>query len=142
MGNSVNSNDANYRWYARNTSSVGSYPANGFGLYDICGNVWEWCLDYYVSKFYSYSPIRNPLSGYIKPNDDIDVIDKSEDENVFTTNFLTNVAYFMERNTVRVLRGGSFSAKTLDLRVSNRNSLPPDRRDTNIGFRCVRSKSL
>ena len=40
---------------------VGSYPANGYGLYDLAGNVWEWCADWYGSDYYSKSPAKNPL---------------------------------------------------------------------------------
>lgn len=45
------------------TAPVGSYAANGYGLYDMAGNVAEWCLDEYNSVFYSVSSAYNPLSG-------------------------------------------------------------------------------
>jgi formylglycine-generating enzyme required for sulfatase activity len=42
------------------TSPVGSFSANGFGVYDMTGNVWEWCNDRYSSVYYSSSPPNNP----------------------------------------------------------------------------------
>lgn len=42
------------------TSLVGNYASNGYGLHDLAGNVWEWTADWYGETYYSNSPASNP----------------------------------------------------------------------------------
>ena len=44
----------------RGTRPTGTYQPNGFGLYDVCGNVWEWVSDWYTADYYGSGETRDP----------------------------------------------------------------------------------
>jgi len=55
----------NYAWFLNNSEGK-VYPTkqklpNAFGLYDVYGNEWEWCHDYYDENYYTQSPSENPI---------------------------------------------------------------------------------
>ncbi len=117
-GDTIDTPQANYGWNIGDTTAGGAYAANGYGLYDMAGNVFEWCLDTYLDNFYDTSPAQNPLSG------DSTVIDT-----------------YITIDSQRVLRGGSWFYSASVVRVSNRDYSFPMSTGGDLGFRCVKSVS-
>ena len=116
-GNSIDANKANFGKNLGGTTSVGKYSANGYGLYDMVGNLFEWCLDKWDSSFYASASRNNPVSdGSIE-------------------NIIDN---FTKSKALRVVRGGSWHSPVQHLRVANRNADTPKLTTSIIGFRCVK----
>ena len=63
FGNSESKLDK-YAWYDKNAGGkprpVGGKQPNPWGLYDMCGNLWQWCNDFYQVDYYQQSPKENP----------------------------------------------------------------------------------
>jgi formylglycine-generating enzyme required for sulfatase activity len=100
------------------TAPVKSFPPNAYGLYDMAGNVWEWCADWYRADYYASSPKNNPQG----PESSIDPEGRGEPK--------------------RVQRGGSFLCSDnycIRYRAGSRGQGAPDTGLSHTGFRCVRS---
>lgn len=105
------------------TAPVGSYPANGFGLYDLIGNVWEWTSDYYTPRHLRLSD---------KP------VDAGKRANLLATASAQPEFPAIAR---RVLKGGSHLCSPdycLRFRPAARSPQAEDTGMSHIGFRCVR----
>jgi formylglycine-generating enzyme required for sulfatase activity len=60
FGNKLTARQANFGNSLGRTCKVGSYPPNEWGLYDMHGNVFEWCQDNFSATYYADSPLRDP----------------------------------------------------------------------------------
>lgn len=102
---------------------VKSFKANGYGLYDMAGNVWEWCNDLYNDKY--YASINKP-AGVSDPQGPAKSFDPEE-------------PYAIKR----VIRGGSFlcnDSYCSGYRVARRMKSTEDSGMEHVGFRCVQDR--
>ena len=105
--------------------AVAQYPANDYGLYDMAGNVYEWCLDAYDGHFYDTFPLngvaRNPLSGG------------------HSVKWLMNEVTVIGPQSYRVVRGGAWDDWISFVQVGRRSNNLITRGGVDpIGFRCVK----
>ena len=111
-GDEITHDDANYsgtggkdKW--DRCAPVGSFEPNGYGLYDMAGNVWEWCADWYDEDYYSNLEVLNPQG----PSS--------------------------SSGNTRVIRGGAWSCSSYYRHVACRCPRYPNNRYYYGGFRCV-----
>lgn len=119
-GDTLDTSFANYTRNFNAPIAVGQYPPNGYGLYDMAGNVSEWCLDEYDPNFYATAPRENPIS-------------KGTRQAIIND-------FRKVQQKKRVLRGGCWSDNGLFLRVAYRDWGPQNYTSVFRGFRCVKDK--
>lgn len=104
-GTDVERTQANF--FSADTTAVMSYPPNPFGLFDMAGNVYEWCQDWYAYNYYDTSALEpaNPMGP--------------------------------PQGVYRVLRGGCWKSLKEDLRSSHRHRNNPGTVNGTYGFRCA-----
>lgn len=93
------------------TAPVRTFPANGFGLHEVSGNVWEWCADYWSTEWHASARPETRQNPSGPPN-----------------------------GTRRVLRGGSYlchASYCNRYRVAARTQNTPDSTTGHMGFRCA-----
>jgi formylglycine-generating enzyme len=116
--------DAGEDGYKSTTSPVTAYPPNGFGLYDVGGNVWQWCSDWYRPDYFekvaSKTAVKNPQG----PSDSFDPQEPGIQK--------------------RVQKSGSFMCSDqycARYHVGSRGKGAIDSAADHIGFRCVKAAS-
>jgi len=103
----INIDHTQANFFNSDTTAVMSYPPNGYGLYDVVGNVYEWCEDWYAYNFYDIS--------------------LQEPENPTGP----------QQGVYRVLRGGCWKSLKEDMRCSHRHRNNPGTVNGTYGFRCA-----
>ncbi len=108
-GENLTSKQANYGFNIGKTVPVGKYPSNPWGLHDMHGNVWEWCIDWYSSDYYKECKKQGIVLNPEGP----------------------------QNGTHRILRGGNWCFTATGCNSAFRFINIPEIKDNFLGFRLV-----
>ena len=153
--------------FRNKTTPVGSFPGNAWGLYDMHGNVWQWCHDWLED--YPQNPVVDPnrpapesphTAAYIKQLSSSKFAERQAATNALSKIGLHAlpllreaardapdlethrrveqlIAGIVKKGEGRVVRGGSFNIEASSMRSAFRFRLAPTYRTYNVGFRAV-----
>jgi formylglycine-generating enzyme required for sulfatase activity len=114
-------------WFDRNSANkthpVGTKKANELGIYDMSGNVWEWCSDYYDDTYYSKRLTEIPKK-----------LKRAKAGRIYLSNKDNN------ENRHRVMCGGSWSSISSSCQIDSRNHNVPSESNRDFGFRLLIEK--
>ena len=113
-GDHINAKLANYGMQVGTTTDVNKFPANEYGIYDMVGNVWEWCISEYQDDTTHQKSEMN-----------------AKDISEITINYL-------QSNSSRIVRGGSWASSERATQLGYHGWAAPNSTHYNYGFRCVK----